>query len=376
MSRTQNPQTGRNYQIDLIKFILTIFVFLNHTLDFKQDMPLGKIFFTGSLGWISVHYFFIISGFLMCLSFDRKYGSAAPEHPGADTSRFIFRKFGSIAPQYYAAFVIALGSYLVTVHERISAGYLCDLSYKLIPELLLINRTGVDPIYMNLPTWYIQSMLICMIPMYYLLSRKRDMFLNVIAPLGAIISYSYIYRNGMFIDAKAADHIITSGMLRAFCGLFCGCAAYKLCEMMKKMGTDRRQRRLMTAAEVLIYLWMFIGCFTPHCDKKSHFLAMLLIPPATAVTFSGASNVGRLFSSPKLRVLNSLSLAIYFNNWPARRLVLKYFPDMSWGRSTAYMAALTVLFCAVYFIIIRACRMIWEKQLKKLFVPAAGDREE
>ncbi len=360
--------SGRNYQIDVIKFILTIFVFLNHTLDFKKGMPLGEIFFTGGLGWISVHYFFVISGFLMVKSCVKAQEKGRISAHGRSTVSFVMRKFGSVALQYYTSFAVALGVYLVTVRERLSVGFLSDLSFRLLPELFLLNRAGIDPIYINLPTWYIQSMLLCMIPMYYLLSRNKDLFLNIISPLGAILCISYMFRQpSVFIDAKGAEQLLTNGMIRGFCGLFCGCVAYAVYDRIISYDYTKAQRRMFTAVEAVLYVWLFVGCFTPHAGKNGHFLAMLLMIPATALTFSGASGIGTLFRSPKLGMLNSAALAIYFNNWTARRIILTYMPDMSWKRSTLYMAAITIILCIVCALLMKLCRIVWEKWLKGLF---------
>ena len=80
---------------------------------------------------------------------------------------------------------------------------------------------------------------------------------------------------------------------------------------------------------------MLMGCFTAHSDGKGHFLAMLLIVPALALTFSGESWLAVLFSSPKLKFVSSLTTTIYFNHWSARRIVMTWFPGMSYKRSVA-----------------------------------------
>ncbi len=365
MSSTQ--KTGRNYFIDVVKLVLTVFVFINHTLDFKEGTVWPERFlYTGGLGWICVHYFFVISGFLMVMSFFRRKGEEVS--PGKSTAGFIWRKFSSIGLQYYAALIPAVGVYLYTIRDRLSLGYLSNFSFHLIPELLLINRVGIDPLYVNLPTWYIQCMLICMIPLYCLLCRNSRIFLNVIAPLGALLGLSFMFRqDSIFIGAKGQDLLLTNGLIRGFTGLLCGCCGYIIYEKLKNAELTKAQRRLFSAVEILLYLWMFTGCFTGHADTKGHFLAMLLIPPATALTFSGAGITGKLFTWQGFSRLGGLSLALYLNNWSARRIVMVFFPGMSWARSTAYMAAFTMGLCLIYWLILAVCRALWRRGLKEIF---------
>ncbi|MBQ8960574.1 MAG: acyltransferase [Ruminococcus sp.] len=359
---------GRNYFMDVVKLILTVFVFINHTLDFKEGTVWPeKILYTGGLGWVCVHYFFVISGFLMVMSFFRRREQEEAS-PGRSAAAFVWRKFRSIGLQYYAALIPAVGVYLYTVRDRLSLGYLSNFSFHLIPEMLLINRVGIDPIYINLPTWYIQCMLLCMIPLYCLLCRNSRIFLNVIAPMGALLGLSFMFRqDSIFISAKGQDLLLTNGLIRGFTGLLCGCCGYLIYERLRGARLTKAQHRLFSVLEVLLYLWMIIGCFTDHADTKGHFLAMLLIPPATALSFSGAGVTGGLFSSPVFSRLGGISLALYLNNWSARRLVMVFFPGMSWTRSTAYMAAFTVGLCLVYWLIIAICRALWSHGLKELF---------
>ena len=360
---------GRNYAIDVLKLGLMGLIFIYHTYDFMEDNTwLRERFFPNGLGWISVHIFFAISGFLMMKSYFRDAEKTPPETSGRNTARFVFRKFTGIAPQYYTALVISWAVYIASMREQLSLGFLSSLSYNLLPEALLLNRGGMDPVFTNLPTWYIQAMLLCMIPMYYLLSRNRDLFMYVITPLGGLFALAFMFnQDPMFIGNGGTEHIIPNGMIRGFAGLFSGCIAFVLYRQITKYRYTRLQKTLLTVLEAVIYIWMLMGCFTAHSDSKGHFLAMLLIVPALALTFSGESWLAVLFSSPKLKFVSSLTTTIYFNHWSARRIVMTWFPGMSYKRSVAYMAAFTVVLCIVYWLILTVCRKLAGGCLKKLF---------
>ncbi len=66
---TLNNKVGRNYQIDFLKMAMSFLVFIDHTKIFfdpttKENLYMRYVAF----GWVSVHVFFIISGFLMMKS--------------------------------------------------------------------------------------------------------------------------------------------------------------------------------------------------------------------------------------------------------------------------------------------------------------------
>lgn len=61
--------SGRNYQIVVLKLVCSLLVLLSHTSLLLVSSLYEKFY---NFGWISVHIFFTISGFLMVKKFNEK----------------------------------------------------------------------------------------------------------------------------------------------------------------------------------------------------------------------------------------------------------------------------------------------------------------
>lgn len=348
----------RNYQIDFLKFILTGFVFLTHTESYMGEntrltLPFG-------IGWISVHLFFIISGFLMVASVCRKEYDLATA--GKTALSYVLDKFGRIAPQYWIALAVLMAVYLpMRVTQPLQlAMYLA----KLFPELFAVTNFGIA-LEFNGPTWYLSAMFIVMIPLVYMLIKHKDFFLHVFAPLAALILLGYMYQTD-FMDRNTMYGFIYGGLLRALCGLCFGVIAWLIYNYVYNNTTKKSQMVLLTVVEILLYLIFFSVWMFTRSDQ-SIFSVLLIIPIAIAISFSGKSYVSKLFSFRWMRFMAPVSLLIYLNHYTAKAVVTNVFPKMSYKMSVLIMAGLTVVFVLLSYGIERLWRFIWQKKLKSIF---------
>lgn len=108
---THTPTTlksNRNYQLDAIKLLIAVLVFINHTAAFVGENTSFVI--PPSLGTVCVHIFFVISGFLMVLSASKK--TVDPTNAGKTALEMTVSKFKQFASKYWTALLIALVLYL------------------------------------------------------------------------------------------------------------------------------------------------------------------------------------------------------------------------------------------------------------------------
>ena len=164
----------RNYLIDVIKFVFTILVVISHTYSFiGENTTIITVKLCSSLGWWSVHFFFIVSGMLMvnsAMKHNQKLSSG-----GEEAWRFVIKKFLSIAAEYWTALFIALVVFVI-FNRNIS---LIEVVTRIIPEMFVMNQAGFKSLEINTASWYISAMLICMLPLYYLLITKKDLYIYV-----------------------------------------------------------------------------------------------------------------------------------------------------------------------------------------------------
>lgn len=350
----------RNYQLDFLKLILTIFVFLAHTTILRGENT--KFSLPPTLGAVSVQCFFIMSGLFMAKSIAK-----LPEDnltPGKSAITFVLRKFKGIAWQLGAALIIYICSYINYYPKNEVPVYLTGI----FPELFLVNTAGVYDIRFNRPTWYLSAMLILMLPLAYLLYKKRDLTLHVLSPLVAILTLGYMYQvtNGGFISDKIMCGIVMGGMIRAACGLCFGICCYNIYVYIYRTILNKNMRIFLTIIEIILY-GIFFGTWFFIWDNRAIMSVMFILPIAIAISFSEKSYVSWLFRFRWMRFFAPVSLLIYLNHEISILITSKIVPDASYKAGVCIAALFTLSACLLNALIVRVGKAIWEKKLKVIF---------
>ncbi len=92
-------KTQRNYQLDVLRLLFAICIFLYHgKMFFEKDSLFRSI--ADKWGWVGVHFFFMVSGLFMVNSLVKK---PIPERadPGKTALQFVLNKFKGIAAPHY-----------------------------------------------------------------------------------------------------------------------------------------------------------------------------------------------------------------------------------------------------------------------------------
>ncbi len=97
------PVGTRNHQIDFLKLICSFLIVICHSYLIGDD---NALLWFDRMGWVSVHIFFIISGFLMVKSvLKRKYEI---KDAGKQSLNFVINKFKAIALPVWMATLMLL----------------------------------------------------------------------------------------------------------------------------------------------------------------------------------------------------------------------------------------------------------------------------
>lgn len=138
-------------------------------------------------GWyMGVEFFFIVSGYMLATETEKKRFDT----PFMYTKHRILKFF----PYYLFAFCIGM---IVEVilnglpNSENIVGYICELFFLDMAGLKLTNM-------INVPTWYLSVLIIGGFFVYFLLLNYKKIFLEFLAPLCILVTFSYLYReNGM-----------------------------------------------------------------------------------------------------------------------------------------------------------------------------------
>ena len=336
--------------------MFAVFVLWTHTSNLEYSG--AKATFPPMLGRIAVHFYFILSGMFMANSIIKR--NYIGNEPGKAAITFVMRKFKALALNWVTAFVICAVVTRIAYHTTFEAMW--NNLVRSIPEILLIQNTSSYMI--NRPVWYIAAMFFCMLPIAYLLYKKRDLTVNVLAPLASISLYLYMWNTDkgvLFLNYDVVG-VFTGGVLDAFCGLVFGICAYSIYIHINK-NANRNVRVLLTIAEVVLYGICFAVWFGLR-NQKTAMATLPLLPIAISITFSGQSYLMRLFELKWMRFFAPLSLMIFLNQQTARVIVIKYFPGRSYTSSVLLMWLFTAIVCFLSSLIVKLLKLLWEKKLK------------
>lgn len=357
-------ENSRNYELDFLKFIFTLLVFIAHSIFFMSADTNAEV--PPMLGSIPVHFFFIVSGMLMANSI-AKSNENALEESAKNAVNFVIKKAKKIILPYWVSLIIVIFVYLymyITTNNQ-QAMYL--LPARVFPAFMLTNMSG-NGIFISAPAWYLSAIFICMLPLAYLLYRKRNFALYVFSPLTAVIIMGYIAKSNdyIFFETEDLTGIFLGGTIRAFCGLCFGITAYTISQKIKSISINKIWRVVLTIAEVSLWLIFFCTWFLSK-DGKAVFSVLMILPVAIVIAFSEQSYITKLFRFKFLKYLGPLSLSIYLNHWAAWTVVNNYFNDRSYKFCLLLMSVLTVFSCLINMIFVKALMALWNKKLKNLF---------
>lgn len=168
--------------------------------------------------------------------------------------------------------------------------------------------------------WYISAMLLTMFILYPILHSRRDLFLNVIAPLLCIFIMGYFAK----YEKKLS---FTDGVFAIMRGTVCicfGCMAYRVCEALKRHQIAKATGVMLTIIEWSCYISIFVTAFFIGRGMYD-FIAVFILAVGVAISFSEKSYSGKIFRGALCRFLGKLSLAVYLNHM----LIIYLFRDFN-----------------------------------------------
>lgn len=349
----------RNYQIDVLKFVFAIFIFFSHTYPFiGENTRFLTVRYVGQFGWWGVFVFFIVSGMLMVNSVYKSNSDVS--QAGKNAFTYIVNKFKKIALEYWVALFLIIAVFFVFNDADIIS------VLRSFPEIFCLNSAGVKTGEFNTTQWYLSAMLFSMLPLCYLLYRNKDMYIYVCAPILAFVSYGYLYNyeTSPTPSQYAYNGIIYLGIIRAVTGICFGAISWLISEKIRESIKNNSSRVFLTCLELLLYAIVFLNWIFNISDSVTAYSVNLLLPVAIGISFSGKSYICKLFQKKIFSCLPTLTLAIYFNQIAARKIVLEAFSDKGYKESLFLMIVFTVLLSAVYFLMLKLLKLLYSKVKK------------
>lgn len=156
------------------------------------------------------------------------------------------------------------------------------------------------------PAWFISSLLLALIPFYFLIRRCRKTFSGVIAPICMVVIYAYIIQNYGTLDV--GNQFVFGTMLgnyRAFAGLSAGAFAAYLSAFYNKLPNRKGGKAFAWMMDIFSWI-VAVSLFVIPKDVIPDSDMVFWLIPFSFILLNGHNNFG-----PISRWLNSHGCAFW-----------------------------------------------------------------
>lgn len=238
------------------------------------------LFTSHRIGWyIAVEFFFIVSGFLLIKSQESDKGQKM------DALHYTIGRYRKIYPAYLVSFLVTFMMLVITEKNT-----LFEIYIRLIDsfwEIIAMQGIGLarDWNYINPTVWYISVLFLAGHLIYYLLSKHKELFVNLIAPGAIIVIYSYLYRYQGNLDAvtQMDGFYVNYQLMRGFADMCIGVYAYLFTSYLKEHMTDQSYYVLKVTG-VLGFLYVIFSSVTIGYTRTD-FMYVFILAYSVAVAF-------------------------------------------------------------------------------------------
>ncbi len=333
----------RNGSIDFWKFIFSLVIMSFHSIYFAGDEKF--LFYNGAN---MVEFFFLVSGFLMAASVMKQNTEGIPVWKS--TWQFLFHKIKSMCPEYYVAWAV---SFVIknTAGGILPLRLICKHGILSIWELFFLRMAGFNDYNANGATWYISAMLYVMLLFLPLFFWKKEFFLHIVAPIGALGILGSLYALTRVLRGNTDwMGFCFKGLLRAAGVLCAGCICYLACQKLKELKFTSFAKILLSFAEIGGYLFALYWTFG-HGTSRMEFIILVLFAVSVTISFSHQGMLAPLFDNRAVYWMGKFSFPLFLSHhaWSGR--MTRMFPGDSYLELFGKYAVLSVGTAAgVYFI--------------------------
>ena len=327
--------TREQNSFDLWRVVFTFVIMLFHLVNgspFYDKYPMIKYHW-----YIAVEFFFILSGYLLMQHVEKCKEES--------TFDYLKDRIWRLYPEYLLAFLImaSIRSYQsgLNIFKIIIPNWL---------EAVMLQSIGTNIFpYVNNPAWYVSALLICSCLIYYMLSKHRELYLNLIGTGLIIVIFSYLYRKyerlEMFYHTEGV--LGNTALLRAIMGITIG--VYVFCTS-KVLG--QWLKKIPTVFKSIMQVLMFGGVlgFSLIREEGSYDFFFIPVFAIGLILASDDPFLGKISDTFFIRWLSKLSYCMYLSHFAAI-FVLNFFWDTGevwfWGIVPIYVLV-TVLLALIY----------------------------
>lgn len=333
-----DSKTRKQNSFDIWRVVFTFVIMLFHLVNgspFYDKYPMIKYHW-----YIAVEFFFILSGYLLMQHVEKCNEEC--------TFDYLKGRIWRLYPEYLLAFLVmaSIRSYQsgLNIFKIIIPNWL---------EAVMLQSIGTNIFpYVNNPAWYVSALLISSCLIYYMLSKHRELYLNLFGPVIIILIFSYLFRKyerlELFYHTEGV--IGNTGLLRAIMGITIGVYAFCTVKALRSW-LKRIPMILKSIMQVLMFGGVLI--FSLLREEGSYDFFFLFVFVLGIILASDDSFFGNLSDTICVRWLSKLSYSMYLSHFTAI-YILNLFWDTGrvwfWGLVPVYIV-ITVVLAVIYIFI-------------------------
>ncbi|CAH0438851.1 hypothetical protein CQ395_03085 [Clostridium neonatale] len=194
----------KSLSIDFLKFFCALAIALGHG--------------GGSLlinGHAIVNFYFVVSGYYLM----RKFSNTKE----INAAQYVYGRLCSLYPHYiFSAFSLFL---LLVIFNKSDFYVLLELLKKFIPEIFMLQNTGIFLDGVNFPTWYITALIFSSLLLWQMLKVNKEITINIVCPLVIIGVYTYLHNTDNYFALISFAYL---PLLRGLANISIGIITYEL----------------------------------------------------------------------------------------------------------------------------------------------------
>lgn len=292
-------------EIEILRFIFCSLVIAFHcnTRIVQQFSGVDYQLLCAPKGYMGVEFFFILSGYFMAKSIIKIHAGNTPR--GTAYLRFLWGKYLAVLPFQLIAFIPIFVKYCVD-----KKGFTFDMVLRVLPDLFLVQRSGVAYTDINSVTWYISAMLIAMAVILPFAVRLGDLYLKYAAPLIAFLVYGWLMHKNGCMGNIGTWSFGYDCVWRAIAGINLGIFANTCASVLSKYDYSKKERvfahilRYVFFAAAIAYMFFLM-------PKKYEMWCVVLIFFALVLTFVFSSRESKALNGKFAIFLGQMSLPMY-----------------------------------------------------------------
>ena len=309
-------------------------------------------------GYLAVECFFIISGYLLCNSYNND--KQRIENNSDLFKVIIYKRFIRLYPEYFFVLILTL----IIFNDCFSTNALQGLGYNLIMFGHLGMFDNIVP-----GSWYVGALFWASFIVICFLSLKNAKIIYAISPLLILWILTILYKTRTESLIRASDIpfiYMSAGILRGLAGLLCGVTAYYFANndtFIKKVNSLRNKMfSLIIYSLLLLTLYLFIQ--NKNCSIFNIYIVMTLL-----IAFLGCKPKwsNSIFSWKIWHYFYKISYMLFLTNILVIDTIKKYLPYKEYPQSLVYL--MVMVFCIVFaFICYHVQKWLFAKLKDILFV--------